>query len=303
MYCPECGHKVRGNIAYCPECGAPIGAVMPAVNNASEKDGIARRMLSSKLFLSICIVLTLASITSFSDISKIDIFSSLLTVGMWLIYIGAKSKKNMPRRGFTFCAMLLRVTYIICWVAFAVLAALAVLATVASVLTMRHTNEVGDIVDGIYSWCRENIPEASKSIVEMLHEVKIEFGITTEEGVFRLIFVVSSVLLYIAAGLLLVMNLCFFRYFDRYTHDLLRGYDNGSLRVHDRAVGVRFLFIAVISGLGKLSIIDFHHPMYIASYILSFAFLIMMFILVGERRTEERYYAENIADDTTDIEE
>ena len=89
MKCHNCLYETEQPISFCPKCGvqvapAPQTEFVPPVNYAANR---ATALVRDKLFLAMCILISVSAVISF------DVISILLTIFLWLTF--AKSRKNI----------------------------------------------------------------------------------------------------------------------------------------------------------------------------------------------------------------
>ena len=89
MKCVNCGFENRDDFAFCANCGAANATVLPTKSVAEVR---ALEIVKSKLFLTICILITVASGLSIIN-EGLQIIPLLLAIFMWMAYAnGTKDK-------------------------------------------------------------------------------------------------------------------------------------------------------------------------------------------------------------------
>lgn len=89
MKCTNCGFENRDDFTFCANCGAQK-VLEPTILNAAQTRALT--IVNSKLFLALCILLTVASGLSVI-IGSIQIIPLLLTIFMWMAYANGKKGK------------------------------------------------------------------------------------------------------------------------------------------------------------------------------------------------------------------
>ena len=94
MKCNNCSFESEQDFAFCPNCSAPAGEPVsvsePIVNPVGERVMAA---LKDKMFLAICVLLTVASAISTFSGGGIPAIIILHTVFLWIAY--SKVQKNI----------------------------------------------------------------------------------------------------------------------------------------------------------------------------------------------------------------
>ena len=101
MFCPYCGNAVEDGNKFCPICGKGLSAEVgenPYLVQESGRQAVTSRLnekLRSPIFLAVCILFTVAAVTSLlaglPESVSLPVFEVLFAIFCWVLYLKARS--------------------------------------------------------------------------------------------------------------------------------------------------------------------------------------------------------------------
>lgn len=266
MFCPNCGKELPEGTAFCTGCGANIAAysvntpapaaaepVPEAIPTGPVFTGfdVLKKTFSSAIFLVMCILISVVAGCSIAD-GGFDLFAVLGTIACWIIYANAKSETEpLKQGGYKFASVITRIIYVVGWVAVGLLGFFTVASAVVLSVFGTHGEEIAAQLDGVFS-------ELPAEIVDGLSELVAEFdlGGADAAGIFWAgIFIGMAVLFVLGLVLLIVLNICYMRPIDKYTHSLSDGFVTGTVNVYNKSLANKFLGFGIFFGIVSLDVI------------------------------------------------
>ncbi|MGM9635573.1 MAG: zinc ribbon domain-containing protein [Candidatus Avispirillum sp.] len=232
MFCKKCGMQLPEGAAVCPGCGEAVSG------GFGYGAAAIKRMFSQPLYLAMCIVLSVAAVIG---VKGGDVFAILFAVAAWLTYGNAVSKSAPLKSGsYKFTAVLLKIQYIIIWVAVGLIAAVGL---VGGILLVFAGNVASYLAGGALDYSSNLSPELSK-LVDTLLQFFLREGAWIAGVAF--ILVMGAV-----AACAVVINLCFVKHFSAYASRLSDAVKNGetdSVSLYDRSLSVRLMVLGILYG-------------------------------------------------------
>ncbi len=272
MYCSQCGTENPDNAVFCKECGYQLingnDVVTPAVeeNHASEVfevNSVAStlsRIFSSGLFLALTIISTVGIAVSYSssfllqlissisdsDISlpflsgSASVFSIIITVCLWIIYVNAK-KGNIHGKSLKTVAVVEKVRFILNIVGASLSALCAVLFSIVLALGSAAFSSIN------MSDITSQIPD---EVLEKVPEIGIALDRLTPAEIIAIILVVTIVV-FIFITVACILNSIFSKIKNTQLNALIDGINNNKLdSKFPSSLKVFLILFAVFSILG-----------------------------------------------------
>ena len=107
MYCTKCGANLHGSLT-CPSCGASSG-------RAAAESGRIQGALSTPLFLTLCVLLSVAALSSLLFFVSAAVLA-LLAVACWMMYCAAKNSRPISEAALSLADGTAAAMFIIGWV-------------------------------------------------------------------------------------------------------------------------------------------------------------------------------------------
>ena len=233
MFCKKCGMQLPEGAAVCPGCGE-------AVSGGFERGAASiKKMFSQPLYLAMCIVLSVAAVIG---IKSGNIFAVLFAVAAWLTYGNAVSKSApLKAGGYKFTAVLLKIQYIIIWVAVGLI---AVFGLVGGILFAFAGNVASYLAGGALDYSSDLSPELSKFVDTLLR-----FFLSEGAWIAGIAFIL---VMGAVAACAVVINLCFVKHFSAYASKLGDAVKNGetdSVSLYDKSLSVRLMVLGILYGV------------------------------------------------------
>ncbi len=239
MYCGRCGSQIPEGSMFCPVCGASVqqsegqqgGASydMPPVNNfgyqpfsmEADRNSVAakiRKMLSSNLFLAICILLTVPAI----PVGGLPVLSILFAIGAWIAYAQARSSDaTMQLTGLNMLSGTMTASYVITWIGVGCSALGGVLMAITGPAMNSMYYEIMDEFENQGLW--EMIEEEGFLLDAELQEYYFAFWDFFLNNL-GMVFTVMAVFILILAVVMAVYNAVFYGRFRRLAKNMGAAY-------------------------------------------------------------------------------
>lgn len=233
MFCKKCGMQLPEGAAVCPGCGEAVGV-------GFERGAAAiKKMFSQPLYLAMCIVLSVAAVIG---IKGGDVFAVLFAVAAWLTYGNAVSKSAPLKAGsYKFTAVLLKIEYIVIWVAVVLIAAFGL---VGGILLAFAGNVASYLAGGALDYSSNLSPELSR-----LAETLLQFFLSEGAWIAGVAFIL---VMGAVAACAVVVNLCFVKRFSAYAtrlSDAVKDGETDSVSLYDRSLSVRLMVLGILYGV------------------------------------------------------
>ena len=228
MKCENCGFENLEDFTFCANCGQKKQSVMMAQNNAGAR---ALAILNSKLYLALCILLTVAS-GLYLIMNGPQVIFILLTIFAWIAFANGK-KGIVDYNDFRRISGTVYANYVITNVA-------AIILIVCSIIMC--------LLTGVFS--NLEVPNDIFSITSNL-ESNLEYFPNLSLGLLPIIF---GVIFAVAGIILLVFNLLGMRKIHRFAKEFYIGITTGETTMKfAKAAKDWLIFFAVVDGVSAIS--------------------------------------------------
>lgn len=211
-----------------------------------------RAALSSGLFLAICILSTVALVFGTFGFDaeygvttgSIDIFGILSTVGLWITYASACDRKGeINPAGATIVSGCIKAQRILIWVIIGLLGVLGILCIVVGALTQAMPGLAEGFDDYVDMYIHGVAPEYMEELVAALEEL-------IANGFVMLLFVGIGICVLIAAIVLLIFNLTYYKSCHRLAYSVAEAVKGHSTAlVGTRAVSIWLMVFGILAAL------------------------------------------------------
>lgn len=220
--------------------------------NGSRGRSDLRAALSSGLFLAICILSTVALILGTFGFDaeygvttgSIDIFGILSTVGLWITYASACDRKGeINPAGATIVSGCIKAQRILIWVIIGLLGVMGILCIVVGALTQAIPGLADSFGDYADIYLDGMASEYMEEIIAMAEEL-------ISNGFVMLLFVGIGIVVLIAAIVLLIFNLTYYKSCHRLAYSVAEAIKGHSTDlVGTRAVSIWLMVFGILYAL------------------------------------------------------
>ena len=236
MKCPNCLYETEQPITFCPKCGvqvapAPQTEFVPPVNYAANR---ATALVRDKLFLAMCILITIGTVFSMS------VMNILFTIFLWLTF--AQGRKGFVTNKHLRCVSgVTYANYVIFYVSSITILVCSLLYIGLYGLAVSSDSTLIETPLAYY------IPQISSIIPAEISQILDYFTFGSFLLIFGIIFAVFGVAM-------LLINIFANRKIHRLAKSFYQGIETGSLEVYKpRAVKNWLIVFAVFSGISTVS--------------------------------------------------
>ncbi len=194
------------------------------------------------LFLALCILMSAGA--GISLLYSFNLFALLYAIALWLIYAAArKGELQIRQSGLKMISGTVKAKMIVLWVCMGILIAVALILIAIS-------TQADAIMDAVWN-------SLTEAVGEMYTELENLTGQSREALMpimGTMLFAVMGVICLFAAGMILLINLFFFRNLHKFTKSVCNSFATGRCEVAKiSTVRAWFLVIGIISALSCLS--------------------------------------------------
>ena len=259
MKCSECGYESSEQFTYCPHCSAGPQGQSVSENTAATT---VLAMLRDKLFLFLCIAVSVSCILSISA-GNLPLLHILITVFLWLTYAAA-------RKGAVDTEHLRSVS-----------------GTVYAQYVINHVLAVLLLVMGILFTVAFRSVTDDATLRQVLLEVLADLGVPIDLNmILSLSGTVVFIVFAIAAVMIILFNFLIYGSIHAFLKSLYTGVQAGKLELQKvRKARTWLLILGICSGLGMTDLLT--DPFAALSSAASCATCILAWILIGKYLTDK----------------
>ena len=237
MNCPKCKNLIPDESLYCPVCSEPLTKPDGSnVNGLPPVIAALHNLVSSKLFLAVAILFTVASAVGLALGEGIPVFEILIAIALWIMF--ASNKKGNVMGYATPLKMISGTVFantIVLWVVGGILA-------VSGLIVALSGSAALDIMD-----------------------VMVEFGefsmdeLSLFEAYGSLVFTVFGIVFIVAAVIVFLINIFIYKGMHKFTKSVLTTFQTGINQIEKlKFTKVVILIIGILAALSSLgSLLNF----------------------------------------------